>query len=360
MYLDSQDVLHWPVYQLGRMDKRRLMEAELRRLTRYHIDHCEPYARILAARGIEPDQCNALELIPFIPVRLFKHVELRSISSNQVFKTLYSSGTSGQAPSRIILDKPTAQLQTAALVKIVQEFLGKNRLPMLIIDHAAVIADRRGFSARGAGILGLSNFGRAHAYALRDDMSLNLEVVDSFADQHCGVPKLLFGFTFMVWQHFVTELERQGRTVDLGGAILIHSGGWKKLAALAVDNESFKRRVRQIAGLQRIHNFYGMVEQVGSIFFECEQGRLHAPSFAEIIIREPGTWKPLPIGSPGIVQVLSCLPHSYPGHSLLTEDLATVLGEDNCPCGRLGKHFLVHGRIPQAEVRGCSDSQPTL
>ena len=62
------------------------------------------------------------------------------------------------------------------------------------------------------------------------------------------------------------------------------------------------------------------------------------------------------VGEQGIVQVLSPLPGSYPGHSLLTEDTGVLLGEDDCPCGRLGKYFSIIGRIPRAEIRGCSDT----
>lgn len=36
-------------------------------------------------------------------------------------------------------------------------------------------------------------------------------------------------------------------------------------------------------GDERVHNFYGMVEQVGSTFVECKAVRLCAPSFADAI-----------------------------------------------------------------------------
>jgi hypothetical protein len=356
---EFESLTEWPPFGLSRDDKRPRLERALSRLTALHAARCEPYGRILEARGIDPCRICRLDDVPMIPVRLFKHYELRSVPPEAVFKTLTSSGTTGQAPSRIALDKVTAQLQTATLIKIMQEFLGKARLPMLIVDHPGVIKDRRSFSARGAGILGLSNFGRGHVYALRDDMTLDLDAVEAFAQSHSGVPKLLFGFTFMVWQHLLLELERRGRHVDLSGSILIHSGGWKKLEALAVDNVEFKRRLRVATHIERIHNFYGMVEQVGSIFVECEHGHLHTPAFADVIIREAGTWTPLANGQAGIVQVLSCLPQSYPGHSLLTEDRGTILGEDDCPCGRKGRYFHIHGRLPKAEVRGCSDTQPS-
>ena len=111
-----------------------------------------------------------------------------------------------------------------------------------------------------------------------------------------------------------------------------------------------------ITGINEIHDFYGMVEQVGSIFVECEEGYLHAPIFADIIIRNKMTMEPLAFGQEGLIEVLSILPRSYPGHVLLTEDLGTILGEGDCCCGKKGKYFKVKGRLPKAEIRGCSDT----
>jgi hypothetical protein len=78
--------------------------------------------------------------------------------------------------------------------------------------------------------------------------------------------------------------------------------------------------------------------------------------FADVIIRDPLDWKALGIGQEGIIQVVSAIPLSYPGHSLLTEDRGVLTGEDDCPCGRMGRTFRVLGRIPAAEMRGCSDT----
>jgi len=97
-----------------------------------------------------------------------------------------------------------------------------------------------------------------------------------------------------------------------------------------------------------------MVEQIGSVFLEDEDGFLHCPSFAEVIIRDPATWEPAAAGQTGIIQVLSILPRSYPGHSILTEDLGAWFPEQP---GRAwhGRRLRVQGRIPRAELRGCGD-----
>ena len=57
----------------------------------------------------------------------------------------------------------------------------------------------------------------------------------------------------------------------------------------------------------------------------------------------------------GLIQTLSLLPVSYPGQSILTEDIGVIHGIDNCKCGKLGKYFSVLGRVPDSELRGCSD-----
>ena len=137
---------------------------------------------------------------------------------------------------------------------------------------------------------------------------------------------------------------------------MIHGGGWKKLVEQAVDNDEFKARIHKVTGVSRVHNYYGMVEQTGSIFIECSEGYLHASLFSDILIRNVSNFKIMPVEEQGLIQLVSLIPLSYPGHSIITEDLGTIVGIDDCPCGRKGKYFKVHGRIKNAEVRGCSDT----
>ena len=107
-------------------------------------------------------------------------------------------------------------------------------------------------------------------------------------------------------------------------------------------------------GIKNIHNYYGMIEQTGSIFLECEEGFFHPSIFSEVIIRNKNL-DSCEVGEQGIIQVLSLLPISYPGHNLLTEDIGTIHGLDGCTCGRKGKYFSVEGRVEGTQLRGCSD-----
>lgn len=329
-------------------------------LTRFHYRRCEPYRRVVDALfGGVRSRYDRLADLPFIPVSLFKQFELSSIEPPDVFRVLTSSGTTGQAVSRVFLDRETAARQSKALVRIMQHFIGKDRLPMIVLDHPGVLKDRASFSARGAGILGLMQFGRQPIYALRDDMSLDAERVGAYLAANAGRPILFFGFTFMVWRHAIRSLAEAGMSLSANGGILIHSGGWKKLEAEKVDAGSFNEAAKRMLGVSRVINFYGMVEQVGSVFFENDLGALHTPVFADVIVRDPVTLKPLGTGQSGLLQVLSILPSSYPGHSLLTEDLGALVGVDDSAAGMPGTFFRVDGRAPRSEIRGCSDTYVT-
>lgn len=356
---DYTDILQYDPFTVPQNEKNDILTQNLLELTGHHKEHCQPYRRILETIGFDMMQVDSYDKIPFLPVRLFKELELMSIERADVFKIMTSSGTTGQLVSKIFLDKNTAANQQKTLVKIVSDFTQGSRMPMIIIDCPSVIKNRAMFSARGAGILGFSIFGRHKIYALNDDMELEVDKIQEFIAQNKGKKILLFGFTFMVWQHFYKALKSCKKSLDLSNAILIHGGGWKKMAQEAVSPVEFNQSLKNICGIPQICNYYGMVEQTGCIYMECEYGHLHASTYSDIIMRRGLDFQPCNIGEKGIVQVVSMLPESYPGHSLLTEDEGIVLGIDDCPCGRKGKYFQILGRLKNAEIRGCSDTYAT-
>jgi hypothetical protein len=347
------DFLQAAQYSLPQREKEALLTEELGALTEYHRRRCDGYARLLGVLHAGYNGVESLSDVPYLPVGLFKSHMLQSVQESDVFKILQSSGTTGQQPSRIPLDRETARRQTIALSRIMTHILGPRRLPMLLVESPALIQDRRQFNARVAGLVGMMNFGRNHSYVLDANMELDIDGVNAFVSQFGHEPFLIFGFTFVVWQNFLLRLA--GQNVNLSNGILIHTGGWKKLQEQSVSGEEFRRRFYVETGLSKIYNFYGLAEQVGSVYLEGEDGYLYPPNFADVIVRDPVTLEELPLGEIGILQVLSLIPLSYPGHSLLTEDLGIIHAIDSSSCGRYGKAFSVLGRLPRAEMRGCSD-----
>lgn len=352
--MNSDEILGAPVFGLSQDEKAARLTRVLAELNRHHQQSCTKYARILDVLWPQWQHSTAIAEMPWLPVSLFKTHRLLSVDDSEVKTVLISSGTTGQLPSRIHLDAPTADRQARALTRIMSQILGPRRLPMIIVDSKALLKDRRTFTARAAGVLGMLNFGARPFFALNEDMSLDVEGLRQFLHQHGQADFVIFGFTYMVWQYLYENI--RGLGFDLRRGLLVHSGGWKKLADRAIDNTSFKKAFADATGLTRVYSFYGMVEQVGSVFLEGADGLLYPPAFADVIIRDPVTFAEVPRGVEGVIQVVSVLPTSYPGHSLLTEDLGVVECVDQGADGRKGKGFRVLGRIPHAELRGCSDT----
>lgn len=367
-----EDFYNIEPYSLNKENKAEMLTSELKELTRHHRRACAEYDRFLNAVGYDEDKVKGPEDIPFFPVRLFKDVDLLSIPREVVFKTMTSSGTTGQRVSKIFVDKETAMIQQKVMIKILSDYWGKKRLPMLVIDSKETVRNRQMFTARGAAIMGLQIVARDIVYALNDDMTLNVKAVKEFLDKYSGQRFIMFGFTFIVWQHLYKVFEKQplcsitdedGKNFELNvgeydfsDAFLMTGGGWKKLVSESISQDEFKDRMRKTFGIGHFLDHYAMVEQTGCIYAECECGHLHASNYSDVIIRNPEDFSVMGIGEKGIIQTVSVLPHSYPGHSLLTEDEGMILGEDDCPCGRKGKYIKIIGRLKSAEIRGCSDT----
>lgn len=345
--MDRETYLKKRPFELLQAEKETFYNQEMKRLTEHHRKTCKAY----------DDICNGLgQDGPYLPVALFKDLELRSVPEDKVSRQVTSSGTTGQRVSRIFLDAETSAAQQRALCMITGDFIGGRRIPMLIIDSPDVLRDRKKFSARGAGVFGFSMMASKRYYALDKDMNLDWESIEEFQEIAKEGSSFAFGFTYMIWEYFYKAIRNSGRTLDLGGCYLIHGGGWKKLQSSSVSDEVFKDGLKKVCGIEKVSDYYGMAEQTGSIFMQCQEGHLHASIYSDISILRPEDFTPCDNGEWGLVAVESLLPGSYPGHRLLTEDRGRILGEDDCPCGRKGKYFELGGRIAKAEIRGCSDT----
>jgi len=342
-------------YSLNFHDKTKLLVSDLNDINRFHAKNCLAFKNIILSLfpGYNYKAVDFSDL-PYIPVRAFKTLNLSSVPLENISKVLTSSGTSGQTPSKIVLDRDTAQMQSKVLTSLTSYWIGKARRPMVIFDYTNTRESRNKFNARAAGIAGFSTFGRRPVYALSEDLELIFNDVQEYYNSNEDI--FGFGFTFLVWSKVISIM--RGKDIRLPfkkNSVLIHGGGWKKIESEKVSKDEFDSYVKEYLGFDRVINYYGMVEQVGSVYFQCEEGFFHTPNFSEILVRDIGSHEVLPFGKPGLVQLISILPKSYPGNSILTEDIGILHGRDSCCCGRQGSFFEILGRQTQAEPRGCSD-----
>lgn len=304
--------------------------------------------------------------LPYLPVSILKaNPPLSLVGQDEIKRTLTSSATTSQSPSRVAVDLPTSRRMTKGTATIVRDFIGPARRPYLVVDLPSYLGSGSELGARGAAIQGLQPFASNVTYCLglndQGELVLDRNKLEEFARIHPETDVLVYGFTYILWNHLVKPLLADGACLKLPKVRILHSGGWKRLQEQAVEKTAFNQGLARVFGCspECVIDFYGMVESVGVIFPDCPEGNKHSPAFGEVIVRNPLTLETVAPGEIGIVQVCSVLPTSFPGHLLLTEDMAKVVAYDGCPCGRRGISFRFAGRIPKAEVRGCGNLQST-
>ena len=320
-------------------------------LHNFHYRKSKDYKRI--TNSIFNNKIKKIEQIPFIPAKLFKEIDLKSIPDSNIFKILNSSGTSGGNPSRIYLDKKNEKRQTEVLNEIGSKIIGKKRIPMLIVDEKKNILNTKKFDAKTAAILGFSLFGYDHHYLIKNQ-KIDYENLNNFINKYSNNNFLIFGFTSYIFEYLIKKFDKDRIKKDFSNGILIHGGGWKKMEEIKISNKIFKSKLNEKFKIENIFNYYGLIEQTGSIFFECKGcGCFTASKYSDILVRDEN-FQVLKQNQKGYIQLLSLLPKSYPGHSILTEDIGEII-ENNCNLCSGKKKFLIHGRAEKSEIRGCSD-----
>ncbi|HUR80105.1 MAG TPA: hypothetical protein VM733_05035 [Thermoanaerobaculia bacterium] len=321
--------------------------AELVATTRHHLDASPEYRRIW------PDwrAASSFAELPFLHAGVFKHLLLASEGTSRM-RTLVSSGTAG-AQSRITMDAGAAALQAASSQAILADFIGAEKAPLLILDHASSLRSRDAIPARIAAAMSLQPFASEMFFVLDSEGAVDWRRV---ADALMGRAQVrIYAITSLLWTawHATMPADMRASLKDVR-IDFVHSGGWKKLEALAVDRATLDRALLEdCAPSSRVVDFYGLVEQNGVIYPLCDAGFRHAPAWSEVLVRDPFTLEVLASGE-GLLQVMNPIPRGAPSHNVLTEDVGRVV-DGPCPCGRRGRRFELIGRLPKAELRGCAN-----
>ena len=341
-------------YHLNEKDKKKKINKYINSLTKFHFNNCSQYKKILNFFNYNMNKDYKLHQLPFLPVQLFKEFELSSVKKNKIIKIMRSSGTSSGITSKIFLDKKNSINQVKALKHIFQFNFGNQRLPMLVLDNKKSLSNPSLFDAKKAAFYGFSIFGKEYSFILDENNNIDYSKLNNFLKKFGNKKFLIFGFTSSVYQHLIKQLDKKKIRMNFSKGLLIHGGGWKKLENKKISKKKFNLRLKDKLELTNVYNYYELVEQTGSIFFECKCGYFITSNFSDVIIRDVNL-EVLPKNKKGFIQLISTLSTSYPGHNILTQDIGEVVNSELCNCKINGKRFLVHGRAKKAEVRGCSD-----
>ena len=352
MNKELKKIFKLKLFSLTKKYKQKIFYSYFTRLTKHHVKNSKLYKNFFENIKFKNIYKNPVNLPP-LHVSMFKNHELISVNIKNISSILTSSGTTTSLKSKIYIDEFNSKLQKLVLLKLFSENISNNKIPIIFIESKNNVENKY-MSAKSAALSGFSLFASKKHFILDDKNQINYLALSEFT-KNLNTSFLMFGFTFDVYENLITKFKKSKKEFNFKNCILLHGGGWKKLENKKVDHDKFNRILKEKFNFKKIINYYGLIEQAGSIFFSCnENDYFHVSNFSDINILDEDL-NELPFNKKGIIQLKSLIPHSYPGHNILTDDLGVILGEDDCSCGKKGKYFRIIGRLKNSELRGCSN-----
>jgi hypothetical protein len=195
--------------------------------------------------------------------------------------------------------------QIKVLSEIFQQSVSSKKIPMIVVDQESASDPKQSINARIAAVKGFSSFASAKYFLIDQNSTIRLDLLKEMQILYEDTEVFFFGFTFVIWNDLLDEMEKEGVRLSFPKATLIHGGGWKKMLLHEVENTKFNQRCTESLGVSKIFNYYGMVEQTGSIFFDCEKGYLHSNPLNDVLIRSPLDFSLQGHNQSGLIQVFA-------------------------------------------------------
>ena len=329
----------------------------------YHIAHCPGYAAICRRLDFDPKSLRSTEdlaRIPVLPTLLFKREALFSMPERRMAMRVTSSGTSGTF-SRIGFDWGSL----LAEVPMVLRLGARHRLISGVPAHCVVLGyqpHRDNHAGVTRTMYGLTFFSPplSRTYALQRRGTSYIPDLDGAAHAlerlaASPVPTRVIGFPAYLW-FGLQQLEALGRTVRLRpGSRIILAGGWKEHGAQEVAKSALYAAAERVLGVppDHIHELFGAVEH--PVFYNaCPNHRFHVPIYSRVLIRDPETLAPLPMGEVGLINLISPLMTATPTLSVMTDDLGYLEPGDACGCGIPSPALTIVGRVGMSDIRTCA------
>ena len=324
---------------------------------------CPQYRAIAEHLGFSPDQLRTMDdlvRVPMLPTLFFKRHALFSMPRRRMVMKVTSSGTSGTF-SQVGFDLGCIWAEVPMVLR-----LGwRHRLISFRPANYVVLGykpDRRSSAGVTRTMFGMTFFAPPlrRFYALRwqgegyvPDLDGAVEALERFS---CSpFPTRIVGFPSYLW-FGLKRMEELGISLRLRpGSKILLAGGWKQHWQQQVDMSVLYSLVRRVLGVgeEDIHELFGAVEH--PIFYNtCPRHHFHVPIYSRVLIRDPATLEPLPMGQVGLVNLISPLIRATPVTSVVTDDLGYLTPGDACGCGLTSPYLTLLGRVGLGDIKTCA------
>jgi hypothetical protein len=327
-------------------------------LAAFQAERVPGYARLCAARGVDPESITSASDAPAVPAEAFKLASVFAFDPVEAVVTFRTSGTTLGARGLHAM-RDVGSYDAAALA-----FGGAMFAPPLVGPSAASSASRApvvviGASPSEAGDSSLTHmcalFARAlgvqdveSAFFVRGAVLEVDRLRAAIASLSPGTPAIVLATSFGL-VHLLDAVGSETLALPQGSRVM-QTGGFKGRSR-EVSAASLRRDVARLFALDErsVVAEYGMTE-LSSQFWEAtlvderaRHGVYAEPPWARVVPVDPVTLAPVPHGTVGIARIED-LANVDSAFAILTHDRVR----------REGERFELLGREPGAPPRGCS------
>ncbi len=288
------------------------------------------------ALGIVPDEVTSIEKIPFLPIRFFKSMAIKTteFEPENIFE---SSGTTGKNTSRHYVKNNAVYKES--FLKGFKHFYG-NPQQWCILGLLPGYLERSNSSLVYMVNELVAMSGKdCSGFYLYDHDKLYKTLVHN---EIIGQPTLLIGVTYALLDF------AEKYPMALKHTALMETGGMKGRRE-ELTREEIHKILKDSFGIKTIHSEYGMTELLSQAYSKTK-GILHCVPWMKVLIREhndPLTMKGNVRGAnpvAGLINVID-LANLYSCCFIATDDVGRLYKDES---------FEVLGRQDQSDLRGCS------
>ncbi|PLW99511.1 MAG: acyl transferase [Marinilabiliales bacterium] len=297
----------------------------------FQSENCAPYRNWIEYLGVERNEINDLEQIPFLPVEFYQNKEVYCADTKAeiVFET---SGTTGAIAGRHYV---------ADLSLYETSFMGAIRYFYPLIEEYCVLALLPAYLERkGSSLIYMVNHlieltkNRGSGFFLYNHEELASVLKSNESKKQ---KTLLLGVSFALLD-FIEKY-----SFPLKHTLVMETGGMKGRRKEELRSEVHKK-IKQAFNIQSVHSEYGMTELLSQAYSKGD-GVFYTPPWMKILIRDiydpkniAGTEKQGGINIIDLANFNSC---SF----IATKDIGKLYPDGG---------FEVAGRFDHSDIRGCN------
>ncbi len=289
---------------------------------------CAPYRRLCLGQGVSPETVKRWQDIPAVPAQAFKVFDLSCVPVSEAAAVFHSSGTTGAQTSKHYFDAAALALYETSLRA------GFNAaLPARPETLWALMPEPR--SATNSSLSHMLGALGTVRFFWDDDAALSVSLAE------LTEPVTLFGTAFAFVQLF-NGTDQDWRLPP--ESVVIETGGFKGRTREVPRDELYELfRTRLGVPSESCYSEYGMSEMASQFYGQGLNPEKRGTHWMRTRTIDPQTGNDAPAGTTGLLRHYD-LANFNSVLALQTQDVGTLTSDG----------FVLHGRAPDAEVRGCS------